>query len=165
MWKKLRKEEKSPSTQKCLEDFYSHDSTNQMLKKVNSIDFKTLADYARSERGLSNEEIRALWDPSSIENTLDRLGHFVSLYIWLRINELKTEQERKERLQEEHNRFASQFPEYLAMLPTKHPEKLRNLKWAAKKCKLSHLAGRFPCDKIQQYYSNPWFKAEQYNGL
>ena len=26
---------------------------------------------------------------------LDRLGHFVSLYIWLRINELKTEQERK----------------------------------------------------------------------
>ena len=68
MWKKLRKEEKSPSTQKCLEDFYSHDSTNQMLKKVNSIDFKTLADYARSERGLSNEEIRALWDPSSIEN-------------------------------------------------------------------------------------------------
>jgi len=172
MWRSVKSlrgskqnEDKYPSSQQCLEDFYSRDTTNQMFQTANSIDFKTFADYARSERGLSTEEIRALWDPSSIETSLDRLGHFVSLYVWLRMKELKTEEDRKRRLKEEHNQFALHLPEYIAMLPTKHPEKIRDLKWASKKCKLNHLAEKFPCDKIRQYYVNPCFKFQKYGGL
>lgn len=173
MWKKFVDRKKrdhectspAPSTESCLADFYSQDPLNKMFQTTNLIDFQTFSDYATNELDYSNEKILSLWDPLSIDRSLNQLGHLFSLYVWLRMRELHSEEDRKQRLAHEHENFALHLPEYIRKLPTKHPEKLRDLAWAARKCKKQHLAGRFPCDRIQQYYSNPCFRAKGYNGL
>lgn len=170
--RKLAERKKKPQERldprKCLEDFYAMDpyieTMAPYLERTENTTETLFKRFAKEELNFSTEEANKCWDPSSLDKSLHNLGHVALLYTYLRMQGLDSERKLKDRLLKEHKNFSAHLPEYIRMLPTKHPEKLRNLAWAVKKCKQKELKGSLLCTKIRQYHKNPWF-SQLHEGL
>lgn len=128
----------------CLETFY----LNESLASIES--------YIKKNGSAS--DLKKYHQDLDDDHQDDDHYHPALLYVWLKMKNLLKQDDLKKRLEFEHQNFALALPDYIKRLPTKHPEKLRGLKWAVKKCKQKEHRYRYPCDKIMQYDSNPCLK-------
>lgn len=136
-----------------------------LTKSSPSLWQKTVTKWSATER---NQVLYDLWKDASKSQRwlfsllIDSLGGQLEFYIFVKMKELRTVEQLQARLKDEEERFLANVPEYIKLLPTKKPWKMRDLKWAHKKCTSNkHLRHKFPCNRIEQYMSNPCFTTRQ----